>query len=111
MDVNQEQGCMNVQLHYHRDFGNSVNLSVTLSEEVIQEAPLLCKNITASLGCLSTLESEDCQHLSGLYSSLVMLICLADTQHASEEQGANNVCWTKSFEQMPFGSLQNPPEK
>ena len=111
MDVNQGQGCMNVQLHYHRDFGNSVNLSVTVSVEVIQETPLLCKNITASLGCLSTLESEDCQHLSVLYSSLVMLVCHAATQHASEEQGTNNVCWTKSFEWLPFGSLQNPREK
>lgn len=82
--------------------GTSVNTSVTLSVEVIQEAPLLCKNITASLGCLSTLESEDCQHLSGLYSSLVMLVCHADSQHTSEEQRMNNVCWTKSFEPMPF---------
>lgn len=69
----------------------------------IQEAPLLCKSITASLGWLSTLKPEDCQHLSGRSSSLVMLlVCHADTQHTSAEQWTDNVCWTKSFERMPF---------
>lgn len=40
MDVNQGQGCRNVQLHYHRGFGNSVNMSVTLSVEANSGGPI-----------------------------------------------------------------------